>query len=108
MERRTGYWWFKAHAASLGLCDNVIDALELLANQQKDGDSPIQSIVTGLHERSRREIMDGLRNFIREDNRSAADVGHFCVPLHVQKPIFSDAFPEAAVREGADEANIES
>ena len=41
---------FKAHAAPLGLCDNLINALKLLANQQKDGDSPIQSIVTGLQE----------------------------------------------------------
>ena len=36
---------FKAHAAPLGLCDNLINALKLQANQQKDGDSPIQSIV---------------------------------------------------------------
>ena len=34
---------FNAHAAPLGLCDNLINALKLLANQQKDGDSPIQS-----------------------------------------------------------------
>ena len=45
---------FQAHAALLGLCDNLINALKLLANQQKDGDSPIQGIITGLHERSRR------------------------------------------------------
>ena len=53
---------FKAHAAPQGLCDNLINALELLANQQKDGDSPIQSVVTGLCERSRKGIMEGLRN----------------------------------------------
>ena len=46
---------FKAHAAPLGLCDNLITALKLLANQQKYGDSPIQSIVTGLYGRSRKE-----------------------------------------------------
>ena len=34
---------FKAHAAPLGFCDNLVNALKLLANQQKDGDSPIQS-----------------------------------------------------------------
>ena len=34
-----------------------------MANQQKDGDSPIQSIVTGLCERSRKGILEGLRNF---------------------------------------------
>ena len=51
---------FKAHAAPQGLCENLINALNLLANQQTDGDCPIQSIVTGLHERSRKGIMDGL------------------------------------------------
>ena len=67
---------FKAHAAPLGLCDNLINALKLPANQQEDGDSPIQSIATGLHERSRRDIMDGLRSFIKADNHRAVDVGH--------------------------------
>ena len=43
---------FKAHAAPQGLCDNLINALKLLANHPKDGDSPIRSFVTGLHERS--------------------------------------------------------
>ena len=50
---------FKAHAAPLELCDNLVNALKLLANQQKDGDSPIQSIVTVLHERNRKGIMHG-------------------------------------------------
>ena len=51
----------KAHAAPLELCDNLINELKLLANQQKDGDSPIQSIVTGLHERSRNQVSFGGR-----------------------------------------------
>ena len=34
---------FKAHAAPLGLCDNLINALKLLVNQQKESDSPIQA-----------------------------------------------------------------
>ena len=50
---------FRAHEAPPGLCDNLVNTLKMLANQQKDGDSPIQSIVTGLHERSRRGIVDG-------------------------------------------------
>ena len=49
---------FRSTCSAFGeLCDNLINALKLLANQQKDGDSPNQSIVTGLHERSRRGIM---------------------------------------------------
>ena len=48
---------FKAHAAPLGLCDNLINEPKLLANHQKDDDSPIQSIMTGLCERSGRGIL---------------------------------------------------
>ena len=33
---------FKALAAPRGLCENLVNMLKLLANQQKDGDSPIQ------------------------------------------------------------------
>ena len=66
---------FRAHAAPLGPFDNMVNTLKLLANWQKDCDSPIQSIVTGLLEGSRGGIMDGLRRFIEGDNHSAVDVG---------------------------------
>ena len=101
---------FKAHAALLRLCGNLINALKLLANQRKDGDSPSQSILTGLHERSRRGIMDGLRRFIKADNRRPVNVGHMrqgARPrIEVQKPNFSEAFPEATIREGAGELTL--
>ena len=93
---------FKAYAAQLGLCDNRVNALNLLANQQKDGDSPIQSIVTGLHERSRRGIMEGQRRFIEAGNHSAVDVGHLrrgTISVNVKKPQFSETFPEAVISE---------
>ena len=32
---------FRAHAAAQGTCDNLINALKLLTNQQKNGDSPV-------------------------------------------------------------------
>ena len=67
---------FKAHAAPQRLRENLINALKLLANQQKDCHSPIQSIVTGLHGRTRKGIMDGLRSFIEKGNHRAVDVGH--------------------------------
>ena len=67
---------FKAHAVPQGLCENLVNALKLLANQQKDGDSPPQSVVTGLCERSRIGIMEGLRNFMKVDNHSALGVCH--------------------------------
>ena len=96
---------FKTHAAPLGLCDHLINALKLLARQQKDGDSPTQSTVASLHERSRRGIMDGLRRFIRADNHSAVDVGDLR-SFEVQKPQISDGFIKAAIREGADELTL--
>ena len=55
--------------------------------------------------------MDGLRSFIQTDNRGAVDVGHLregTRPLHVQKSEFSEAHPEAATREGAEELTFES
>ena len=67
VERPTGHWWYTQVSvpgrqrflmrmlAPQGLCGILINALKLLAYQQKDGDSSIQSIVivTGLCERSR-------------------------------------------------------
>ena len=41
----------KAHAVPQGLCENLINAIKLLANQ-KDGESPIESIFAGFCERS--------------------------------------------------------
>ena len=87
---------FKAHAAPQGLCENLIDALKLLGKQQSDGDSPIQSIVTGLHERSRKGIMDGLRSFIEVDNHFAVEVGEVregTRPFKVRKPNFWEECP---------------
>ena len=52
---------FRAHAAPQGLCDNFTNSLRLLTNQQKDGDSPVECTVTGLLEKSRKGILDGLR-----------------------------------------------
>ena len=96
---------FRAHAAPQGLRENLINALKLLANQKTDGDSPIQSIVTGLQERSRKGIMDGLRSFVETDNHSAVDVVHLrrsLRPFYVQKPNVSEVYLEA-IREGADD-----
>ena len=100
---------FKAHAEPQGLCKNLINALKLLANQQKDGDSPIQSIVTGLCERSRTGIMEGLRNFIKVENHSALDVGHLeegIRPFEVRRLKFKEGCAEASIREGLKELTL--
>ena len=52
---------FHAHVISQGLCENLINALSLLANQQEDGDGLLQSIVTNLGKGSRKGLTDGLR-----------------------------------------------
>ena len=51
---------FRAHAASQGLCENLINALKLLANQQKDGDSPMQDLRGSQPRRSSKGIVEGL------------------------------------------------
>ena len=48
----------------------MINALKLLANQQKDGDCPVKMVVQGPQERSRLRMMDGLRKFIMVDNHA--------------------------------------
>ena len=53
--------------------------------------------------------MDGLRRFIKADNHRAVDVGHLrqgTRSREVLEPNFSEAFPEAAIREGADELTL--
>ena len=94
---------FKAFAAPQGLCENLINVLKLLANQQTDGDSPIQSIVSGLQKRSRKGIMDGLKSFIKVDNHSASGRK----PFYVQKLNLSEVYPDA-IREGADDLTFRS
>ena len=66
---------FRSHAAPQGLCANLVNLLKLLTNQQKYGDSPVENIVTGLWEKSRKGIKDGLWKFIEVDNREAVNVG---------------------------------
>ena len=44
---------FRAHAPPHGVWSNLINALELLANQQLEGDSPVEVLIEGLRERSR-------------------------------------------------------
>ena len=66
---------------------------KLLANQQKDGDRPIQSIVADLGERSRKGIMEGLRNFIKVDDHCALEVGHLkegTRSFEVRRPKFEE------------------
>ena len=67
----TGAKVFKAHAVPQGLCENLINALKLLANQQEDGDGLLQNIVTNLGKGSRTGLTEGLREFIKIDKERA-------------------------------------
>ena len=80
---------FKAHAVPQGPCEILTNALMLLANKQMDGYSPIQSIVAGPRERSRKGIMEVLRNYCKVDNQRALEVGHLregSRPFQVRRP----------------------
>ena len=73
---------FKAHAAPLGLSSCWRTSKKMVTARCK-------SIVAGLHERSRKGIMDGLRSFVEKDNHSALEVGHMregLRPFKVQRP----------------------
>ena len=92
---------FRAHAAPQGTCENLIE--------QKDGDSPVETIVTGLWVRSRSTTVDGLRKFISEDNHEAVKVGDLhreTMSKKVVKPKFTS--PGAVIEEGADEVILRS
>ena len=88
-----GYTWWVSSGHRDG-SNNLVNALKMLANQQNDGDSPIECIVTGLHEKSRKGIMDQLRDFIEVDNHSA--VGWRWLPSRCQ----TSWGEEAAVQRG--------
>ena len=74
---------FRAHAFPQGPCENLINALKLLANQQKDGDKSDSKHYHGLKEKFWVRNTNGLRSFAASDNCTAAEVG----PLRrVQRP----------------------
>ena len=57
----------RAHAAPQGVCDNFINALELLANQQKDGDCPVSQWYRACKKEVGSEQWTGLRRFINHE-----------------------------------------
>ena len=97
---------FKAQAVPQGLCANLINALKLLANQQEDGDGLPQIIVTNLGMGSRKDLTDGLRQFIKVDNERALDVGELrrgTGTLKVRKPQALERGSDLTIRESPDE-----
>ena len=77
-----------------------------VATSTTGGDSPVEVLVEHLQKRSRLEMMEKLRRFITMDNHEAVKNGNLEKTqdsLPVLKPKFTADFPEAVVREGADE-----
>ena len=65
---------FRAHTAPQGMCSNLVNALKLLANQQKDGDSPVNMVVQCFSEKSRLKTK-GLGRFTTVDSQETVKVG---------------------------------
>ena len=100
---------FKANAVPQGLCENLVNALKLLANQQEDGDGLLQNIVTNLGKGSRKGLTDGLRDFIRVDNHRALDVGELhrgTGTFEVREPKAPEGGSDVIVRESPDELTL--
>ena len=86
----------------LGLCENLINALKLLANLP-------QSIVTNLGTGSRKSLTDGLRDFIKVDNYRALEVGELhqgTGTFKVRKPKVPEGGSDFTIREGPDELTL--
>ena len=95
--------------APQGSCDNLINALKLLTNHQKDGEGPVGKIVSGLLEKSRSRSMDWLRKFIAVDNHEAVKVGDLHRETRSKKVVTANSTTEisgAVTREGADEPTL--
>ena len=95
---------FKAHAIPKGFCENLINDVKLLANQQEDGDGLPQSIVTNHGKGSRKGLTDGLRDFIKVDDHRALDVGAIrrgTGTFKVRKPKVSERGSDVTIRENS-------
>ena len=100
---------FRAHAAPRGMCDDLIYAPKLLANQRKDGDSPVRMIAPGLLEERWRKTMDGLRLFIAVHNNAAVKIEDLQKETRckkVVKPRFTADCLGAVILERPDELTL--
>ena len=79
------------------MCDNLVNTLKLLANQQTGGYSPAEVLIEGFQERSRFTLMEELRMCITIDNHEAVksgDLDKAQASLLVAKHKFTADFPE--------------
>ena len=57
------------------MCDNSIISLKLLTNQQRDGDNPVESIVTNLLEKKSQRYRGRDQEVHRSGHHDAVNVG---------------------------------
>ena len=95
---------FKAHAVDQVLSANLIKASKLLGNSKK-----MENNVKNLGKESRRGLTDGLREFIKDGNERALDVG----ALHrgtgtfkVREPKAPEGGSDVIVRKSQDELTL--
>ena len=84
-------------------------SLKLFTKQQKDGHSRVENIVTGLLEKDRKGVVDGLRKFIAVDTHEVVRVGGLRQGINsfkVVEPKFTADFSDAIIREGAGELTL--
>ena len=87
----------------------MVNALELYANQQEDGDGFLQNIVKELGKESRQGLTNGLLEFIKVDNERALDVGSRSWgtrTFQVRKPTVPEGRPGVTVMESPDELTL--
>ena len=73
------------------MCDNLIISLKLWTNQQRDGDSPVESIVTGLLEKKSQRYHGRDQEVHRSGHNEAVTVGGLrqgIKPFQVVEPKF--------------------
>ena len=100
----------RVHVSPQGSDDNLLRALQWLANLQNEVDSLLSTVSPGIKARSRMETMDNLRQFIQVDNVEAVQIGHMkrnSEAIKVVRPLFDkETFSNAAFSENSDELTL--
>ena len=98
---------FKAHAIPQGLCENLINALKLLANQQEDGEGLIHSMVDQSRQR-KQERSHGRPAGLHQGGQSSrfGELHRGTGTFQVRKPKVSEGGPDVTIRESPVELTL--
>ena len=84
-----------------GTCENFVNALKLLTKQRKDGDSRVETSVTGLLEKPQQDHAWSAQEVHFRRHPRSRESGKLALGNKVVKPRFTA--PGDVLREGADE-----